>query len=89
MNHVVASVAVFPGFADFLVADGKAGWVTNRGRIEKLDRDQAAPVLTATVPSPCGAMAVGFGAVWVANCRDSSVYRVDRKSAPCRSCWGE
>ena len=78
--RAVATLKV-PGFADFLVADGKAVWVTNRGRIEKLDRDHAEPVLTATVPSPCGAMAVGFGAVWVANCRDSSVYRVDRKSA--------
>lgn len=78
--RAVATLKV-PGFADFLVADGKAVWVTNRGRIEKLDRDHALPVLTATVPSPCGAMAVGFGAVWVANCRDSSVYRVDRKSA--------
>ncbi len=78
--RAVATLKV-AGFADFLVADGKAVWVTNRGRIEKLDREHAQPVLTATVPSPCGAMAVGFGAVWVANCRDSSVYRVDRKSA--------
>ena len=52
-------------------------WVTNRGRIEKLERARAAPVASVAVPAPCGIMAVGFGAVWVVSCRDGALCRVD------------
>ena len=60
------------GFADFLVADGDGVWATNEGRVEKLLRDQPKPVATVIVPTPCGAMEIGFGSLWVANCQDSS-----------------
>jgi YVTN family beta-propeller protein len=69
-----------PGFADFLVADGDAVWTTNQGRVEKLQRDHPRPVATVLVPDPCGAMEIGFGALWVANCRDASLYRIDLKA---------
>jgi len=65
-----------PGFADFLVA-GDAVWATNRGRVEKLERDHPRPVATVSVREPCGAMAIGFGASWVANCKDGSLNRID------------
>jgi len=70
-----------PGFADFLVADGDGVWTTNEGRVEKLQRDHSAPVATVPVPNPCGAMAIGFGALWVANCQDATLYRIDLKTA--------
>jgi virginiamycin B lyase len=70
-----------PGFADFLVADGESVWVTNKGRVEKLQRNQPVPVASVSVPTPCGAMDVGFGAIWVANCQDASLYRIDRQTA--------
>jgi virginiamycin B lyase len=79
-ERAVATLKI-PGYADFLVADGDAVWVTNRGRIEKLDRGHAQPVATVSVPKPCGTMAIGFGAVWVANCRETSIYRIDRQTA--------
>lgn len=69
-----------PGFVDFLATDGRAAWATNRGRVEKLVHDQAAPVAKVAMPAPCGAMTVAFGALWVANCSDSSVYRIDLTS---------
>lgn len=69
------------GFADFLVADGKAVWTTNLGRVEKLQHDQPQPVAVVSVPKPCGAMALDFDAVWVANCGEGSIYRIDRQSA--------
>ena len=68
---------VIPGFADFLVADGDAVWATNEGRVELLHRDRALPVASVAIDEPCGAMSVAYGALWVANCRDSSIYRVD------------
>jgi len=33
------------------------------------------------MPRPCGAPAIGFGAVWVANCTDRSLFRIDRSTA--------
>ena len=78
-QQAVATLKI-PGSADFLVADGESVWVTNQGRIEKLQRDQPAPVASVSVPIPCGAMEVGFGAIWVANCQDASLYRIDRET---------
>jgi len=75
-----ARTLVLPGSADFFVADGAAVWITNRGRIEKLDAGHDAPVATVAIPSPCGVMAHGFGSVWVANCADASIYRVDSRT---------
>lgn len=69
-----------PGFTDFLVADGEAVWTTNEHRVEKLDREHPGPIATVIVPNPCGAMEIGFQALWVANCQDSSLYRIDLKS---------
>jgi virginiamycin B lyase len=69
-----------PGFADFLVADGDGVWTTNEGRVEKLQRNRQEPVATVPVPNPCGGMEIGFGALWVANCQDASLYRIDLKT---------
>jgi virginiamycin B lyase len=79
-KKAVATLNV-PGSADFLVADGESVWTTNQGRIERLQRDQPGPVATVPVPNPCGAPEIGFGAAWVANCQDLSVYRIDRQTA--------
>ncbi|MEO8452894.1 MAG: YncE family protein [Gemmatimonadota bacterium] len=67
-----------PGSADFLVADGSDVWTTNQHRLEKLRHDRARPVASVPVPEPCGAPAVAFNSVWVANCGDSTIYRIDR-----------
>jgi virginiamycin B lyase len=69
------------GYADFLAADGEAVWVTNKGRVEKLLRDRKSPVVSIPIPEPCGAMTVAFGSLWVANCTDSSLYRIDTATA--------
>ncbi len=66
-----------PGNADFLVADGDDVWVTNEGRVEKLRHDSPLPIASVPVPEPSGAMSIAFGSLWVANCRDSSVYRIN------------
>lgn len=79
-ERAVATLKI-PDYADFLAADGSAVWATNRGRIEKLQFGKDAPVASVAMPSPCGAMDVGFGSVWVANCRDSSLYRIDQGTA--------
>lgn len=68
-----------PGFADFLAIDGDTVWTTNDGRVEQWSPD--GKLASTPVPRPCGAMSVAFGSLWVANCKDSNLYRIDVKTA--------
>jgi len=63
-----------PGFADFLVVDGDAVWVTNRGRLEKWS--VAGKLTEVAMPRPCGTMAIAAGAVWGSECTGKQVYRI-------------
>lgn len=76
MNEKVIDV---PGFADFLVVDGDTVWTTNDGRIEQWS--VSGKRASVTVPKPCGTMAIAFGSLWVANCKDGDVYRIDTATA--------
>jgi DNA-binding beta-propeller fold protein YncE len=68
-----------PGFADFLAVDGGTVWATNAGRVEQWStRGKLASV---AMPKPCGAMAIAFDSLWVANCKGGEVYRIDPKTA--------
>ena len=68
------------GSPDFLAADGDDVWILNTGRVEKLSVKSKQPVLTVYIPDACGALVVGFNAVWVASCSLQSVYRIDNKT---------
>lgn len=68
-----------PGFADFLAVDGKTVWATNDGRVEQWST--TGKVASVDVPKPCGAMTMGFGSLWVGNCKGGEVYRIDPKTA--------
>lgn len=68
-----------PGFADFLAVDGKTVWATNRGKVEQWSREgKLAEVL---MTRPCGAMAIAAGSLWVADCKEGAVKRIDVKTA--------
>lgn len=68
-----------PGFADFLVADGDGVWATNKGRVERWSRQgkQAEVAMTR----PCGGMAMAEGSLWVADCKDGTLDRIDPQAA--------
>jgi len=68
-----------PGFADFLVVDGDTVWTTNDGRVEQWSTE--GKLASVAVPKPCGTMAIAFGSLWVANCKDGDVYRIDPATA--------
>jgi len=68
-----------PGFADFLVVDGDAVWVTNDGRVEKWS--PAGLQAKTDVPRPCGTMAIATGSLWVANCKGGEVWRINLATA--------
>lgn len=68
-----------PGFADFLAIDGDTVWATNAGRVEQWSIK--GKLASTAVPRPCGAMSVAYGSLWVANCKDGNLYRIDVKTA--------
>lgn len=78
-DYAVATLTI-AGYPDFLASDGRAVWTTNEDRVEKLQADRPGPVATVRVSGPCGAMVVAKGSLWVASCKDLSVYRLDPAS---------
>ena len=68
-----------PGFADFLAVDGDTVWVTNDGRVEQWS--PAGKRASTPVPRPCGTMAITAGSLWVANCEDGEVWRINLATA--------
>lgn len=68
-----------PGFADFLAVDGDTVWVTNDGRVEQWSPQ--GKVASTPVPRPCGTMAIAAGSLWVANCTDGEVWRINLETA--------
>ena len=71
-------VQVVPGFADFLAIDGDTVWATNKGRVEQW----SAKGKKAEYPMgrPCGGMSIEFGSLWVADCPENAVKRIDVKT---------
>lgn len=78
-DEAIATLTI-PGYPDFLAAEGRDVWTTNTDRVERLAFDSPAPIATIEMPSPCGAMVAAYGSMWVASCRDQSVFRLDTAS---------
>jgi hypothetical protein len=68
-----------PGFADFLALDGDSVWATNRGRVERWSRQ--GKLAETAMARPCGAMAVAAGSLWIADCQEGTLNRIDLKTA--------
>lgn len=68
-----------PGFADFLTVDGKSVWATNVGRVERWSRQGKLAEVALT--KPCGAMAIEDRALWVADCAEGTLNRIDLRRA--------
>jgi DNA-binding beta-propeller fold protein YncE len=68
-----------PGFADFLAVDGQTVWATNKGRVERWSRK--GKLAEVAVAQPCGAMVIAHGSLWVANCADGTLNRIDIRTA--------
>jgi hypothetical protein len=68
-----------PGFADFIAVDGDTIWTTNRGKVEHWSRK--GKLAEVAMAHPCGAMAIADGALWVADCHDNTLNRIDIKTA--------
>ena len=71
-------VQVVPGFADFLTIDGDTVWATNKGRVEQWS--VKGKKAEAPMGRPCGGMSIDFGSLWVADCPENAVKRIDIKT---------
>jgi DNA-binding beta-propeller fold protein YncE len=67
-----------PGFADFLAIDGKSVWVTNRNKVEQWSLKGKLAEVPMT--RACGAMVVAYKALWVADCKEKTLHRIDTKA---------
>ncbi|EQB09884.1 Vgb family protein [Novosphingobium lindaniclasticum] len=74
-----AQVIPVPGFADFLAVDGQTVWVTNRDRVERWSR--TGKLAEVAMSRACGAMTIAYGSLWVADCQEAAVKRIDIRSA--------
>lgn len=68
-----------PGSADFLAVDSDSVWATNKGRVERWSRQGKLAEVAMT--RPCGAMAIHEGSLWVADCKESALVRIDTQTA--------
>lgn len=68
-----------PGFADFLVVDRDSVWATNKGRVERWSRQ--GKLAEVAMSHPCGAMTTASGSLWVADCKDQTLSRIDLRTA--------
>jgi YVTN family beta-propeller protein len=64
-------------YPDFLASDEEGVWVTNDGRVEKFTFGTTNPVMSVSMPAPCGAMVTGFGSLWAASCEKKTIHRID------------
>lgn len=72
-------VITVPGFADFLAVDGETVWATNAGKVERWSRQ--GKVAEVAMSKPCGAMAILDGSLWVADCKENALVRIDTSTA--------
>ncbi len=68
-----------PGSADFLAVDGDSVWATNIGRVERWSRQ--GKQAEVAMSRPCGAMALDAGSLWVADCMEGALVRIDTRTA--------
>ena len=68
-----------PGFADFLAVDGSTVWATNDGRVERWSR--RGRMAQVPMAKPCGAMTIAHRSLWVADCKEGALHRIDIRSA--------
>ena len=80
ISEVAVATIKVEGYPDFLASDGDGVWITNTNRVEKFRVGDKNPVMSVSIPAPCGAMATGFGSLWVVSCAKKSLYRIDALS---------
>src|SRR4051812_4003692 len=74
------AVYEFAGAPDWMAVD-KEVWVSNepKNAVARLDPKSAAATVFTVGKHPCSGLAAGFGSLWVPNCGDATITRLDLK----------
>jgi virginiamycin B lyase len=69
-----------PGAPDWMAVD-KEVWVSNapKNTVSRLDPKSGTVTTFAVGKNPCSGLAAGFGSLWVPNCGDAAITRLDLK----------
>src|SRR5436305_15253627 len=76
------AVLPYPGSPDWIAVDEDV-WVSNRPKDSVARFDPKTNTVIATIAvgkGPCSGLAAAFGSLWVPNCGDRSISRIDLKS---------
>jgi streptogramin lyase len=74
------AVYEFAGAPDWMAVDQEV-WVSNapKNSVARLDPASSTATVFPVGKNPCSGLAAGFGSVWVPNCGDSTITRLDLK----------
>src|SRR5881392_734363 len=74
------AVYEFAGAPDWMAVD-KDVWVSNspKNTVARMDPKTATATTFAVGKQPCSGLAAGFGSLWVPNCGDATITRLDLK----------
>jgi len=79
------AVYAVPGAPDWLAIDpaNNNAWVSNepKNSVSRLDPKSNAVTTVAVGKEPCSGLAADFGSLWVPNCGDKAISRVDLKTS--------
>jgi virginiamycin B lyase len=79
------AVYAVPGAPDWLAMDpaNNYAWVSNepKNSVSRLDPKSNAVTTVAVGKEPCSGLAADFGSLWVPNCGDKAISRVDLKTS--------
>ena len=78
-DEAVATLHV-DGYPDWVEIDGSSIWISNSAlnSLQRIDATTNKIIAEIKVNGPCAALTTGFGAVWVASCKDKAVLRISQ-----------
>ena len=76
IEKAAAATIDLKGFPDFLEIGLGSVWVSNPGidAVQRIDGKTNQVIAEVKINKPCAAMAAGYDSLWVASCKDKSIF---------------
>ncbi len=76
IDDAAVSTIWLAGYPDWIEIDKTSVWISNEGRMQRINPETNDILAEVKVNKPCAAFAIGFGSVWVASCGDKTIVRI-------------
>lgn len=76
IDDAAVSTIRLAGYPDWIEIDKTSVWISNEGRMQRINPETNAVLAEVKVNRPCAAFAIDFGSVWVASCGDKAIVRI-------------